>query len=94
MGQSLQSPTRLVMDEQIEFFIDAYNEDAYEHIVGTVLVNNNLTKTITKIVNDYQQDNTHFLTLEGSWESYRLLMPDKDETGPHTHYSLYHYYED
>jgi len=94
MGESLQSFIRLDMEEQIEFFIDAYNEEAYEHVVGTVLVNNSLTKNITKIVNDHQEGAVHFLTLEGTWDSYRLLTPPKDEKGPHTHYSLYHYYED
>ena len=81
-------------NDQIEFFIDTYNEDAYDHIVATVLVNNSRTNIITQIVNDHQDGDSHFLTLEGTWDSYRSLMPPGDEKGDHLSYSIHHYYED
>lgn len=87
----------------IEFYIDTYRVEAYNHIMETVAAFNegDVDKRYqVKIVKDAEIDSQlHCFCMRGTWDAYRLFLitPRVDLNLPENnmyHYSLSHYEED
>ena len=85
----------------IEFFVDAHNVEAYNHVMETISIGNAADADMrfnTVLVNCHKDDGAYYFHLKGSWDAYRMFLrtPNVDLNQPANAkycYSLSHYEE-
>lgn len=89
-------------NNNIEFFIDTHNKEAYNHILSLISINNaddvDLRFNVQLLHDDEDGGDSRYLHLKGTWEAYSVfIIPAKiDLNQPDNtcyHYSLCHYEE-
>ncbi len=93
--------TDLLEMNYIEFFIDAHNTEAYNHIMETISICNasdSDAKFHTLVVSMHREDDSTYFHVKGSWDAYKMFLrkPNVDLNLPENQkylYSLAHYEE-
>lgn len=89
-------------NNKIEFFIDTYTKEAYDHILSLISINNaddvDARFNVQLLHNHEDSEDCRYLHLKGTWEAYKVFIapPKMDLNKPDNacyHYSLCHYEE-